>query len=36
MSTKTLDFWFEFASSYSYLAVMRIEPLARAAGVTVK
>ena len=26
MSTKTLDFWFEFASSYSYLAVMRIEP----------
>ena len=36
MSTKTLDVWFEFASSYSYLAVMRIEPLARAAGVTVK
>ena len=36
MSTQTLDFWFEFASSYSYLAVMRIEPLARAAGVTVK
>ena len=35
MSTKTLDFWFEFASSYSYLSVMRIEPLARAAGVTV-
>jgi len=36
MSTKTLDCWFEFASSYSYLAVMRVEPLARAAGVTVK
>ncbi len=30
---KTLEFWFEFASTYSYLAAMRIEPLARAAGV---
>ena len=29
MSTQTLEFWFEFASSYSYLSVMRIEPLAR-------
>lgn len=35
MSAKTLDFWFEFASSYSYLSVMRIEPLARDAGVTI-
>lgn len=31
--SKTLEFWFEFASSYSYLAVMRIEALAREAGV---
>ena len=28
----TLDFWFEFASSYSYLSVMRIEALAARAG----
>ena len=25
-----VQFWFEFASTYSYLAVMRIEPLAKA------
>jgi 2-hydroxychromene-2-carboxylate isomerase len=30
-----LEFWFEFASTYSYPAAMRIEKLARAAGVTV-
>jgi 2-hydroxychromene-2-carboxylate isomerase len=30
-----LDFWFEFGSNYSYLAAMRIEKLARAAGVRV-
>lgn len=36
MSKQTLDFWFEFASSYSYLSVMRIEPLAREAGVKVR
>lgn len=30
---KKLDFWYEFASSYSYLAAMRIEPVAAAAGV---
>lgn len=36
MPAKHLDFWFEFASSYSYLAVMRIEPLALAAGVTLR
>ncbi len=32
---KKLDFWYEFASTYSYLASMRIEPLAQAAGVEV-
>lgn len=36
MSKQTLEFWFEFASSYSYLSVMRIEPLAQAAGVTLQ
>ncbi len=30
-----LEFWFEFASSYSYPAAMRIESAARAAGVEV-
>lgn len=30
-----LDFWFEFASTYSYLSAMRIETLAAEAGVTV-
>src|SRR5262245_50214161 len=28
-----VQFWFEFASTYSYLAAMRIEPLAAARGV---
>ena len=28
-----LEFWYEFASTYSYLAASRIEPLAEAAGV---
>lgn len=32
----TLDFWFDFASTYSYPAMMRIGPLAHAAGVTVR
>ena len=32
----SLDFWFEFASTYSYPATMRIVPLAREAGVTVR
>ena len=32
----TLDFFYEFASSYSYIAAMRIAPLAKAAGVTVR
>lgn len=31
-----LDFWFEFASTYSYPAAMRIAPLAREAGVKVR
>lgn len=35
MQARSLEFWFEFASSYSYLAAMRIEALARAAGVQV-
>ena len=30
-----LEFWYEFASSYSYLSVMRISDLAREAGVEV-
>ena len=30
-----IEFWFDFGSNYSYLSAMRIEPLARAAGVTV-
>ena len=29
-----IDFWYDFASTYSYLAAARIEPLAEAAGVT--
>jgi 2-hydroxychromene-2-carboxylate isomerase len=36
MPRHTLDFWFEFASTYSYPAAMRIAPLATAAGVTVR
>jgi 2-hydroxychromene-2-carboxylate isomerase len=32
----TLDFWFDFASTYSYPAAMRIGPLAAEAGVTVR
>ena len=31
-----LDFWFDFASTYSYPAAMRIGPLAAAAGVAVR
>ncbi|MEC9367990.1 MAG: 2-hydroxychromene-2-carboxylate isomerase [Pseudomonadota bacterium] len=33
---KTLDFWYEFASTYSYLSVMRIEEAAKGAGVGVR
>ena len=36
MPTPTLDFWFEFASTYSYPAAMRIAPLAERAGVAVR
>jgi len=36
MAKPTVDFWFEFASTYSYPAAMRISPLAEAAGVTVR
>jgi 2-hydroxychromene-2-carboxylate isomerase len=32
----TLDFWFEFASTYSYLTAARIGAVATAAGVTVR
>lgn len=31
-----LQFWFEFASTYSYPAAMRIEALARESGVTIE
>jgi 2-hydroxychromene-2-carboxylate isomerase len=31
-----LDFWYDLASTYSYLAAMRIRPLAQAAGITVR
>src|SRR3954452_14914464 len=31
-----LDFFYEFASTYSYIAAKRIAPLAQAAGVTVR
>ena len=34
--TPTLDFWFEFASTYSYPAAMRISALAKTSGVTVR
>jgi len=36
MERPVLDFFFEFASTYSYAAAMRIGPLAEAAGVTVR
>lgn len=32
----TVDFWFDFASTYSYLSVMRIGDLARRSGITVR
>lgn len=31
----TLDFWYDFASTYSYVAAMRIEDMARAKGIAV-
>lgn len=36
MTRPTLEFWYEFASTYSYLSAMRIESLAERAGVTVR
>jgi 2-hydroxychromene-2-carboxylate isomerase len=36
MTLPVLDFWFDFASTYSYPAAIRIAPLAREAGVTVR
>jgi 2-hydroxychromene-2-carboxylate isomerase len=35
-ATPVLDFWFNFASTYSYPAAMRIAPLAAARNVTVR
>jgi len=35
MPTRALEFWFEFASTYSHVAAQRIEAVAGAAGVTV-
>jgi 2-hydroxychromene-2-carboxylate isomerase len=32
----TVDFWFDFASTYSYPAAMRIVPLAKDAGIAVR
>ena len=32
----TIDFWFDYASTYSYLSAMRIEAIAREAGVDVR
>ncbi|HML06603.1 MAG TPA: 2-hydroxychromene-2-carboxylate isomerase [Xanthobacteraceae bacterium] len=36
MAAPALDFWFDFASTYSYPAAMRISGLAGAAGIDVK
>jgi 2-hydroxychromene-2-carboxylate isomerase len=36
MPGATVDFWFDFASTYSYPAMMRIGPAAQAAGVAVR
>jgi 2-hydroxychromene-2-carboxylate isomerase len=36
MPAPVLDFWFDFASTYSYLAAMRIGPLAERADVRVR
>ena len=34
-ASPTLEFWYEFGSNYSYLAVMRIDELARQHGVKI-
>jgi len=33
---RSIDFWFDFASTYSYIAAMRIEDLCRDGGVALK
>ena len=35
MPRPVLDFWFDFASTYSYLSAMRIDALAEKSGITV-
>jgi 2-hydroxychromene-2-carboxylate isomerase len=35
-SRPSLDFWYDFASTYSYLSAMRIDQLAEAAGVSIR
>ncbi|MDE1974467.1 MAG: 2-hydroxychromene-2-carboxylate isomerase [Hyphomicrobiales bacterium] len=36
MTRPFLDFWFDFASTYSYPSAMRIRPLADAAGIDIR
>jgi 2-hydroxychromene-2-carboxylate isomerase len=36
MSTRSLQFWFEFASTYSYPAAMRVERVAAARGIALE
>ena len=36
MRRPVLEFWYEFASTYSYLAAMRVEALGEAAGVDIR
>ena len=36
MSKPVVEFWYEFASTYSYLAAMRIEEMAQKAGATLQ
>lgn len=35
MTKPVIDFWYDFASTYSYVAAMRIAPLAEQSGVIV-
>lgn len=36
MTSKTIDFWYEFASPYSYLAATRVDGVAKEQGVAVR
>lgn len=36
MTEKTIDFWYEFASTYSYPAAMRVEKVAKAADAAIR